>query len=109
MTPAAAIANAQRSTQAALAARHPGRISLSEPGATAVSVSGGVYRGPHEWTDDDGIPQRQQAVTVMALKSAFPATFGETAKGWTFTFESITWRVLSVTPWGASWLVRGVR
>lgn len=110
MTAAAALAKAQNATQAALAQRHPGRVDLSSAGSsTAASVSGGAWRGPHEWVDDEGVPQRQQAVTLLAKKSAFPAEFGETAKGWTFTFEGSAWRVLSVTPWGGSWLVRGIR
>lgn len=109
MTPAAAIAKAQDATVAALAARHPGSATLTPQGGDAASVTCGVYRGALEWVDDDGVPRRDQGVVLIARKSRFPATFTETSKNWSIDFAGQSFRLLSVTPYGASWLVRGVR
>lgn len=109
MSASTALAKAQLATVAALAARHPATVTVTEPGESGVDLIAGAWRGPMEWTDDDGIPQRSQGVIVIAAKSKFPTTFTETARGWVVTFEGVNYRVLTVTSWGASWLVRGIR
>lgn len=110
MTSAQAIARAQNATQAALAERHPASVIMTAPGEPAgATVRGGAFRGPQEWIDDDGIPRRDQALTFLGKKTAFPAGFDETAKGWLLEFQETTYRLQSVTSWGSHWLVRGVR
>ena len=110
MTPATALHRAQLATAAALASRHPGSATLTPAGSgTGSEIRGGIFRGALEWLDDDGVPRRDQGVSLIALKSRFPADFDEHAKNWAITYGGQRWRLLSVTPWGASWLVRGVR
>lgn len=109
MTPAQAIAQAQAATQKALSSRHPGTVTLTEPGAPGVAIAGGIHRGAVEWIDSDGVPRRDQGLSFTALKSAFPGSFSASVKGWVMTYEGASYRVRGVLDWGASWLVRGVR
>lgn len=109
-SPSAAIRAAQNTTVAALAARHPGAVTVTAQGATSgTEVRGGAYRGLLEWVDEEGVSQREQGLVLVAPKTRFPATFDEQARHWTLELDGHRFRLLSVTPWGASWLVRGIR